>query len=181
MRVNCSCHFSLVSLSYLMLCLCFLFFPCIPLLCFCPCFCTCFPWRALAFPCFVLPRFSACSLTFSFEWYRGIPLLTLPCFPCFSLPSVVFSRLVLCQHFIKKIALPVHLLRQVFLEAFWGVLSPVDFQRRFGSDFLLFFGSFFHHFGDRNRVGVPKMLFWNTLKILHFLMRKLIFSRFRRF
>ena len=75
-----------------------------------PCFC----WRTLAFSCFLLLRFFACCLAFSFEWYLGIPSLMLySVFGC-SLPCFVLSRFTLCQHFLKKIALPVHLLRQVF-------------------------------------------------------------------
>ena len=74
-----------------------------------PCFC----WRTLAFSCFLLLRFFACCLAFSFEWYLGIPSLMLySVFGC-SLPCFVLSRFTLCQHFFKKIALPVHLLRQV--------------------------------------------------------------------
>ena len=74
-----------------------------------PCFC----WRALAFSCFLLLRFFACCLAFSFEWYLGIPSLMLySVFGC-SLPCFVLSCFTLCQHFLKKIALPVHLLRQV--------------------------------------------------------------------
>ena len=88
-----------------------------------PCFC----WRTLAFSCFLLLRFFACCLAFSFEWYLGIPSLMLySVFGC-SLPCFVLSRFTLCQHFLKKIALPVHLLRQVFFSMF----------------FSLFFASFF--------------------------------------
>ena len=80
-----------------------------------PCFC----WRTLAFSCFLLLRFFACCLAFSFEWYLGIPSLMLySVFGC-SLPCFVLSRFTLCQHFLKKIALPVHLLRQVYLGSFF--------------------------------------------------------------
>ena len=65
------------------------------------------PMHSLAYPCFLLLRFSACYLAFSFEWYPGTPSLTLPSVPGCSLPSYGFSCFTLCQRFLKKIALPV--------------------------------------------------------------------------
>ena len=99
-----------------------------------PCFC----WRALAFSCFLLLRFFACCLAFSFEWYLGIPSLMLySVFGC-SLPCFVLSRFTLCQHFLKKIALPVHLLRQVFFSMFFSFFFASFFDFDFEPIFLRF-------------------------------------------
>ena len=91
----------------------------------------CLPMLLLAHACFLLLRFFACCLAFSFEWYLGIPSLMLySVFGC-SLPCFVLSRFTLCQHFLKKIALPVHLLRQVSFRAipnyFFAFFFDIDF------------------------------------------------------
>ena len=94
----------------------------------------CFRWHTLAFSCFLLLRFFACCLAFSFEWYLGIPSLILSSVSGCSLPSFAFSRFTLYQHFLNKIALPVHLLRQVSLGSFFRFF------------FAFFLTSFFHRF-----------------------------------
>ena len=71
--------------------------------------CCCFPLLSLALLLYMI---------------SGIFFLCTPAFPpslslfvsCFSFPSFVFSRFTLCKHFFNKIALPVHLLRQVCIE-----------------------------------------------------------------
>ena len=99
-----------------------------------PCFC----WRTLAFSCFLLLRFFAYCLAFSFEWYLGTPSLMLySVFGC-SLPCFVLSCFTLCQHFLKKIALPVHLLRQVFFSMFFSFFFASFFDFDFEPIFLRF-------------------------------------------
>ena len=101
----------------------------------------CFRWHTLAFSCFLLLRFFACCLAFSFEWYFGIPSLILSSVSGCSLPSFVFSRFTLYQHFLKKIALPVHLLRQVSLLALVGNFFCSFFSSPFFTSISIGFSS----------------------------------------
>ena len=90
-----------------------------------------FLWVSLGFPCFSLPGhvipfflllcFPAFPWASFFVWFLSCDV-NLPCFPLLSLALTDFSCFTLCQHFLKKIALPVHLLRQVF---FWGSLGRI--------------------------------------------------------
>ena len=76
-----------------------------------------FPLLTLAFASVPLPSLAFCCFVslhgIFFEWYLGIPSLILYTVSGCSLPSLVVSRFTLCRHFLKKIPLPVHLLRQV--------------------------------------------------------------------
>ena len=99
---------------------------------------------SLVYPCFLLLSVASllCCLAFSFAWYLGVPSLILSSVSGCSLPSFVFSRFTLCQHFLKKIALPVHLLRQVFFEGpksiFFRVFSISFLNIVFDTIFLRF-------------------------------------------
>ena len=90
----------------------------------------CFSLRSIVLPCFLLLRFSACCLALSFEWFPGVPSVSLafPCFLCLRSLSLVFTS---WQNLFKNVALPVHLLRQVFFEGPGGSFFRVFFQHRF--------------------------------------------------
>ena len=120
----------------------------------------CLPLLSLAYPCFLLLSVASllCMLSGNrFEWYFGIPSLILYSVSGCSLPSFVFSRFTLCQHFLKKIALPVHLLRQVPLECF--------FRYFFESLFNIVFDEIFHRFWKTKPLQNPSNITKKSMEI----------------